>query len=73
MTLLEAVKMELDSLPEDMLLAVQDFIDSQKNEEKEMSDTEYLMSIPRMREIILAGIAEPISECKPLREVWPDV
>jgi hypothetical protein len=36
-------------------------------------DSAYLASIPGMAESIGEGVATPLSECVPLRDVWPDV
>jgi hypothetical protein len=38
-----------------------------------IDDNAYLASIPGMMESIKEGINTPLSECVPLREVWPDV
>jgi hypothetical protein len=78
MTLLETVKLELDTLPEGMLPSVREFIAFQKYKTKKckapkMSDSEYLMSIPGMMESIQDGIDTPLSECIPLEDVWSDV
>jgi hypothetical protein len=81
MTLLEMVKAELDTLPEECLPTVREFVSFQKYQQTHkplpapdtMSDTEYLKSIPGMWESILEGIDTPLSECIPMEEVWADV
>jgi PHD/YefM family antitoxin component YafN of YafNO toxin-antitoxin module len=40
---------------------------------REIEETLYLTSIPGLKESIDKGLNEPLSECKPLSEVWPDV
>jgi hypothetical protein len=36
-------------------------------------ETNYLCSIPGMKEKIIKGLNTPSEECVPLEEVWPDV
>lgn len=38
-----------------------------------IDDSTYLAALPGMMESIKEGIATPLSECIPLREVWPNV
>jgi hypothetical protein len=74
MTIRESVKREIDTLPNDALYAVRDFLQFQKYRDiLEMDDTTYLNSIPGMAESIRNGIETPLSECVPLSSVWADV
>jgi hypothetical protein len=36
-------------------------------------ETNYLCSIPEMRESIIEGMNTLLDECVPLEEIWPDV
>lgn len=70
----EYIISELDNLPESVLDKVQEFILFQKFSMGVFDDdTDYLTSIPSMKESILEGKATPLSDCVPLSEVWPDV
>ena len=71
MELLQTAYKEMHSLTPEQIEKVYQFILFQKL--YEMSDTEYLSSIPGMMESIQEGIAAPLDECIPLEEVWPDV
>ena len=74
MTLRESVKKEIDSLSNDMLYAVRDFLIFQKYRDiLEMDDETYLNTIPGMADSIKKGIETPLSECVPLSNVWADV
>ena len=74
MTIRESVKNEIDSLPDDALYAVRDFLLFQKYRDiLEMNDTDYLNSIPGMMDSIKEGIETPLSKCIPLSGVWDDV
>ena len=74
MTVRESVKKEIDSLPNDMLFAVRDFLIFQKYRDiLEMDDNTYLSAIPGMADSIKKGIETPLSECVPLSHVWADV
>ena len=74
MTVREAVKIEIDSLPDEAVVAVREFVLFQKYRALiEPDDETYLDSIPGMTQSIEEGIETPISECVPLSEVWPDV
>jgi hypothetical protein len=74
MTVRESVKAEIDTLPEETLHAVRDFLLFQKYRAiLEIDDTAYLNSIPGMADSIKSGIEIPVSECVPLSEVWTDV
>jgi hypothetical protein len=69
-----SLKKEIDMLPEESLLYVQDFIIYQKYRKiLQMSDFEYLRSIPGMMESISEGCQTPINECIPIEDIWPDV
>jgi hypothetical protein len=74
MTIRETLKTEIDTLPDNTLNAVRDFVLFQKYRAiLEIDDTTYLNAIPGMVESIKNGIETPISECVPLSEVWADV
>ena len=74
MSIREAVKNEIDSLPEDTLYAVRDFLLFQKYRDiLKMDDTAYLNAIPGMADSIKEGVKTPLSECTPLSAVWADV
>jgi hypothetical protein len=74
MTIRESVKLELDSLPDESLYAVREFMLFQKYRAiLEESDAAYLNSIPGMTGSIREGIATPLPECIPLSRVWDDV
>ena len=70
----EFIKGQIDILPESVLDKVQEFISFQRYILGLFEDdTQYLESIPGMVESIKVASAEPLSECVPLSEVWPDV
>ena len=74
MTIKESIKSEIDTLPNEILYAVRDFLMFQKYRSIiEMDDTTYLNSIPGMADSIKEGINTPLSECINLDEVWDDV
>lgn len=74
MTIQEALKNEIDTLPNDALYIVRDFLLFQKYRSIfDMDDTSYLNSIPGMTESIRNGIETPLEECIPLSRVWSDV
>ena len=74
MNIRESVKIELDSLPDESLYAVREFMLFQKyHAVLETDDAAYLNSIPGMVDSIREGIATPLSECVPLSRVWEDV
>jgi len=74
MTIREAIKNEIDMLPDDALSVVQDFLLFQKYRTiLEMDDSTYLNSIPNMANSIKDGIETSINECVPLSDVWSDV
>jgi len=74
MTIRESIKNEVDTLTNDALHAVWDFLLFQKYRNiLEMDDTSYLNSIPGMADSIKAGIETPLEECVPLSDVWADV
>jgi hypothetical protein len=73
MTIREAVKHEIDILPDDALDAVRDFVLFQKYRTiLEIDDTTYLNAIPGMADSIKQGIETTVSECIPLAKVWVD-
>jgi len=74
MTNREYIKMQIDDLPEGVLDKVVEFISFQRfTLGLYDNDTDYLMSVPGMAEIIKDGLKTPLSECAPLSEVWADV
>ena len=74
MTLREAIKSEVDTLSNESLYAVRDFLLFQKYRNiLEMDDASYLNSITGMADSIEDGIKTPLSECLPLSDVWADV
>jgi len=74
MTIRESVKKEIDTLSNDMLYAVRDFLIFQKYRDiLEMDDVAYLKTIPGMADSIKEGIETPISDCVPISSVWADV
>jgi len=74
MDIRESVKKEIDSLSNDALYAIRDFLLFQKYRDiLEMDDTAYLQSLPGMDASIKDGAQTPLSECTPLSVVWPDV
>ena len=74
MNIRESIKYEIDTLPNEALYAVRDFLLFQKHRSIiEMDDTTYLNSIPGMADSIKEGIETPLSECVPLDKVWTDV
>ena len=67
-------KTQLDTLPEDVIEKVIEFITFQKfSIGMYDNDTDYLNSIPGMSEKIKEGMNTPLSECVPMSEVWADV
>ena len=74
MTIRDSVKNQIDTLSDDALYAVRDFLLFQKYRDiLEMDDSRYLNTIPGMADSIKAGADTPVSECIPLSDVWSDV
>ena len=74
MTNREYIKRQIDTLPEGVLDKIVEFITFQRfTLGLYDNDTDYLMSVPGMAEIIKDGLQTPLSECVPLSEVWSDV
>ena len=74
MTIREAIKNEIDALPNEALSAVRDFLLFQKYRYiLEMDDNTYLNNIPGMADSIKDGINTPLAECISLSDVWKDV
>ena len=66
----EYMKIQADTLPEQIIEKVLEFISFQRySNDLPNSDQDYLESIPVMREIIKEGLATPISECISLSDV----
>ena len=74
MTIRESIKKDIDSLPDDVVYALKDYILFHKYRHLlDDDDTAYLSSIPGMNQSVREGVETPISECVPLTKVWPDV
>ena len=74
MTIRESLKKEIDTLPDEVISIVRDFVLFQKYRSIfEMDDTAYLSAIPGMMASIQEGGEASLSECVPISEVWPDV
>ena len=74
MNRLEYAKAQLNELPESVINKVIEFITFQRFSLGHFdNDTDYLTSIPGMVESIHASAAEPIENCTPVEEIWPDV
>ena len=74
MGLRETIQESIGFLSESRLPEVQAFLEFQRYKDiSEMDDYTYLSSIPGMMESIQEGINTPLSECRPLAEVWPHV
>lgn len=70
----EFIKTQIDTLPENIVEQVIEFILFQRYRLGLYdSDTDYLMSVPGMADKIKKGLNTPLSDCIPLSEVWPDV
>ena len=68
------LKMQIDTLPEDVIEKIVEFISFQKFcLGMYESDSDYLSSIAGMTDTIKEGMGTAVSECVPLSEVWPDV
>jgi hypothetical protein len=68
------VKMQIDLLPEDVVESIIQFISFQKfSIGMYDDDTDYLSSMPGVKEKIIAGMNTPLSECVSRSEVWDDV
>jgi len=68
------VKTQIDLLPEDVVESIIQFISFQKfSIGMYDDDTEYLSSMPGVKEKIIAGMNTPLSECVSRSEVWDDV
>ena len=61
------------STADNMLKQFAFLIVQQKNAMGIYDETEYLMSIPGMRDIIVEGINTPLSECLEEADLWADV
>ena len=72
MTIRELLKIEIDTLSDEALREVRDFLLFQKYRDiLEMDDNTYLNTIPGMADSIKEGNKTPLSECVPLSDVWP--
>ena len=70
----EYVKFQADTLPEQVIERVIEFISFQRFRLGLFeNDTEYLMSIPGMVDKIESAAQEPFSECVTVAELWPNV
>ena len=74
MTIRELIKTDIDTLSDDALREVRDFLLFQKYRDiLEMDDNTYLNAIRGMVDSIKEGNKTPLSECIPLSEIWTDV
>ena len=74
MTIRESIKKEIDTLPDEVIGEVRDFVLFQKYRKiLAIDDITYLSSISGMIDSIRRGEETPLSECVPISEVWPDV
>ena len=68
------VKIQIETLPDDIIEKIIEFISFQKfTIGMYDNDTDYLSSIPGMADKIKNGMNTPLSECVPMSEVWSDV
>ena len=68
------VKMQIDTLPDDVIKKIMAFIIYQKFALGIYdNDTDYLTAIPGMVESIKSAAAEPLSSYVPVSELWQDV
>ena len=68
------VRTQVETLPDSIIDKLQDFIAYQRFSLGLFdSDTDYLTAIPGMVESIKAAAAEPLEDCIPVSEIWPDV
>ena len=74
MTNREYIDEQLDTLPENVIEKIAEFITFQRfTLGLYDNDTDYLNSIPGMADTIKDGLHTPLSDCVPLSEVWADV
>ena len=74
MTIRESVKIEIDTLTDDALREVRDFLLFQKYRDILITDDNtFLNAIPGMMDSIKDGVKTPLSECVSLSSVWTDV
>ena len=68
------VRTQIDTLPESVIVKIQDFIAYQMFALGLFdNDTDYLTSIPGMVETIKAAAAEPLEDCVPASEIFANV
>ena len=68
------VKIQIDTLPDEVIEKIIEFISFQKFTIGIYdNDTDYLCSVPGMADKIKEGMNTPLSECVPMSEVWSDV
>ena len=74
MTGRDYAKAQIDTLPENVIDKVVEFISFQKYSlGLHDSDNDYILSVPNMAEVIRDGLNTSVDKCVPLSEVWPDV
>ena len=78
MTVRDHAKLQIDTLPEQAIVKVIEFINFQKYqfgllEDEDDEETAYLLSIPGMLEKIEAASQELVSEGCSTEELWDDV
>jgi len=67
-------KTQIDTLPDNIIEKVVEFISFQKFSNGIYdNDNDYLNSVPGMVDKIKAGMNTSLDECVPLSEVWGDV
>ena len=70
----EYVINQINSLPDNIVDKIQEFISFQKYSlGLHDSDNDYILSVPNMAEVIRDGLNTSVDKCVPLSEVWPDV
>ena len=70
----DIVKSQIDTLPEQVVERVLEFITFQRYSlDLYMDETEYLLSVPGMEDKINEALAEELSESVPISEVWTNV
>ncbi|MCL2197566.1 MAG: hypothetical protein FWB80_01450 [Defluviitaleaceae bacterium] len=61
------------SVADNMIKKIAFIITQQKRAMGLLNDTEYLLSIPGMKDILLEGMSTPLSECLDEGDLWTDV
>ena len=70
----EYIRSQIDTLPDNIIEKIQDFIAYQKFSLGLFeNDTDYLSAMPGMVESIKTAAAEPMDNCVDVSEIWADV